>query len=112
MKTGLIIPCINQLKAFGEMPTKLEIEDIEKLHNELLNEVEEVEDALKSLHYHRDGKTIAHYGEEVADVATRCITLLMAVGMLEEAPDNFADNTLLWVASKNYSRGYHDRQMV
>lgn len=112
MKTGLIIPCENKLKSFGQMPEKLTLTDIKDLQDELMDEVQEVVRAMKDIEFQKDGKTIAHYGEEVADVATRCVTLLMAVEMLEEAPANFADNTLLWVATKNYSRGYHDRQMV
>ena len=46
---------------------------------------------------------------ELADVATRAVTMLQVMAEMQHCPsDNFIEDVFGWVAYKNKARGYHD----
>ncbi|SHI56209.1 hypothetical protein SAMN02745671_01008 [Anaerovibrio lipolyticus DSM 3074] len=98
MKTGLITPV-----------TGID-SDIEKCKEHLCNEYAEFKNAWTNWD-EQNGKTTAELVEELVDLATSCMTLADRVEKKVKIPA-LVDNTLLMVASKNYSRGYHNNPMI
>ena len=84
----------------------------EQLIVDLHQEVKEVEKAWMEMPSSDDrtsGKRFAEVGMELADVATRAVTMLQAMAEMQRCPsDNFIEDVFGWVAYKNKARGYHD----
>jgi hypothetical protein len=105
IKTSLITPCNNKL------PEVIDHKAMQELYNHLTQEFGEVCIAMSEWRKAKDGKTMAHLGEELADLATMSTTMLQALEKMGNSA-NFANNVLLMVASKNYTRGYTNTPMI
>lgn len=98
-----IEPCENLL------PEKCKIEDVKENFDHLCQEHMEVCGAWKEVEKNLDdGKAIEHLAEELVDLMTMCLTMLVSLTRMDNVPKFLIKAVTYKVFCKNYGRGYHD----
>lgn len=96
--------------AWRFIPDNPTIKDVQRALDALNTEIIEAQEALTRYEADPTEKSLAHLGEELADVATQVGTCFRMVESMPECHSAcFTEHCLRWVYHKNYARGYLER---